>query len=66
MFIYIWEANGLFKRVQAKNSWKNFFSSFSDRNKLEFNDGRPWLTNRMGANFFSVKVPHHIITFSYS
>jgi hypothetical protein len=61
----LWEANGLFKRVQAKNSLKKICSSFSDRNKLEFNDGRPLLTNRMGANFFSVEVPH-IIPFSYS
>jgi hypothetical protein len=36
MFIYVlWEAKGLFKRVQAKNSWKKICSSFSDRNKLE-------------------------------
>ncbi len=51
-YMFLWEANGLFHRVQAKNSWKKICSSFSDRNKLEFNDGRPWLTNRMGANFF--------------
>jgi hypothetical protein len=64
-YMVLWEAKGLFKRVQAKNSWKKICSSFSNRNILEFNDGRPWLTNRTGANFFSVKVPH-IITFFYS
>jgi hypothetical protein len=53
-YMVLREANGLFYRVQAKNSWKKICFSFSDRNKLDFDDGRPWLTNRMGANFFSV------------
>jgi hypothetical protein len=44
---------------------KKFCSSFSDRNNLDFYGGRPCRTNWMGANFFSVKVPH-IITVSYS
>jgi hypothetical protein len=43
---------------------KNLFQ-FSDQNKLDFDGGRLCLTNRMGANFFSVNVPH-IITVSYS
>jgi hypothetical protein len=44
---------------------KKFCSSFSDQINSNFYGGRPCLTNRMGANFFSVKVPH-IITVSYS
>ncbi len=58
-----WEAIGLFKGVQVKNSLKKFCFSFSDRNNANFDGARPCLTNRMGANFFSVKVPH-FITFS--
>jgi hypothetical protein len=64
--MFLCEANGLFNRVQAKNSWKKICSSFSDRNKLEFWDGRSCFTNRMGANFFSVKVIttyYHIFLF---
>ncbi len=37
---------------RQKTYEKKISSSFSDRHKLEFNDGQPWLTNRMGANFF--------------
>jgi hypothetical protein len=51
---------GQLKLVQTKNSRKKICSSFSDRNKLEFDDRRHSLTNWMGAYFFSVKVPHFI------
>jgi 3-deoxy-D-arabino-heptulosonate 7-phosphate (DAHP) synthase class II len=51
--------------VSIQETHEKICSSFSDRNKLEFNDGRLCLTNRMGAKIFSVKVPQ-IITFSFS
>jgi hypothetical protein len=66
IYMVLWEAIGLFKLVQAKNSWKKkFCSSFSDRNNLNFYCGRPCLTNRMGANFFLWKylILSHFLIF---
>ncbi len=66
--IVLWEANDLLNRVQAKNLWKKIWSSFSDRNKLEFNDAD--LDLQIGwvqtfflwkylilSNFFNLKTP---------
>ncbi len=57
-YMVFWEAKGSFKRVQAKNSRKKFYSSFSDQINSNFNFCLPCLTTMMGANFFSEKVPH--------